>query len=116
MSVDYGTAAVVAGAGLFIIWRYLGGGRVSATIVKQKIEAGAALVDVRSPDEFRDGSYPGAINIPVQAIAARMQELKKDRPVILFCASGARSAAAARVLKAAGFAEVMNAGGLTDLP
>lgn len=115
MNLDFTTAAVAA-AGLFVIWRLIGGRKVATDIVKQKIDSGATLVDVRSADEFRDGSYPGAINIPVQAIAARLRELPKDKPVILFCASGARSAVAARVLKASGFADVLNAGGLTDLP
>ena len=105
-----------AGVGLFLIWRKVGGGKVSQEIVKQKIQAGAAVVDVRSQEEFRDGSYPGALNIPVQSLATKMGSLDKKRPVVLFCASGARSAMAARMLKAAGFADVLNAGGLDDMP
>jgi phage shock protein E len=116
MSFDPTLAVVAAGAGLFIIWRSIGGGKVGADIVKQKIDAGATLIDVRSPEEFRDGSYPGALNIPVQSIATKLGSLSKEKPVILFCASGARSSVAARVLKAAGFKEVLNAGGLSDLP
>ena len=43
-------------------------------------------------------------------------EIPRDRPVVLYCASGARSSAAARAMKQAGFADVLNAGGLADMP
>jgi phage shock protein E len=83
----------------------------------EKIRAGALLVDVRTPDEFKDGSYNGAVNIPLASLLARQEELgTKDRPIILFCASGARSGLGARLLKQAGFSDVVNAGGLEDMP
>jgi phage shock protein E len=116
LSPDPALAAVTAGAALFVIYRVLGGRKVATNIVKQKIDSGATLIDVRSPEEFRDGSYPGALNIPVQAIAANLGSISKEKPVILFCASGARSSVAARVLKSAGFKDVLNAGGLGDMP
>lgn len=67
------------------------------------VEAGAQLVDVRSPAEFASGALPGAINLPVQSLRQKMGELSKDSPVIVYCASGMRSARAASVLKTAGF-------------
>ncbi|MGA2614328.1 MAG: rhodanese-like domain-containing protein [Spirochaetia bacterium] len=85
--------------------------------VKEKIANGARIIDVRTPAEFRDGSYPGAINIPLAFLPARMRELEpKSAPIVLFCASGSRSAQGARLLKQAGFADVINAGGLDDMP
>ncbi len=85
--------------------------------VREKIAAGARIVDVRTPAEFRDGSYPGAVNIPLASLAARMSELEpRTAPIVLFCASGARSAQGARLLKQAGFTDVVNAGGLDDMP
>ena len=82
-----------------------------------KIQAGAAVVDVRSPDEFADGAYPGARNIPVNALANRVAEIgPKDKPVVVYCASGGRSAVAQQILKANGFTDVTNAGGLEDMP
>jgi phage shock protein E len=82
-----------------------------------KIKAGARVVDVRSAEEFADGHYQGAINIPVDALQRRLGELgAKTDPHVLYCASGARSAYALRVLRAAGFADVLNAGGLEDMP
>ncbi|MCM2334084.1 MAG: rhodanese-like domain-containing protein, partial [Anaeromyxobacteraceae bacterium] len=71
MTVDPITAAVVAVAAWLVLRRFIGG-KASMSIVKQKIEAGASIVDVRTPEEFRDGFYPGAVNIPLQVLAARM--------------------------------------------
>ncbi len=87
------------------------------TTLKEKIQAGALVVDVRTEDEFLDGAYPGAINIPVGELLSRLDELEpKDRPIILYCATGSRSALAAKLLKVSGWKEVINAGGLDDMP
>lgn len=94
----------------------LKGGRVSSNVVKEKIAAGASIVDVRTPEEFRQGSYPGAVNIPLQVLRQRLGEIDRSRPVVVFCASGGRSAVAAQVLTAAGYTDVSNAGGLRDMP
>jgi phage shock protein E len=111
---------VLIGAGilaaLLVIPRFLGVRKMPAGIVKQKIDAGALIIDVRTPEEFRDGAYPGARNIPISNLGARLGELPREKPVVLYCASGARSAAAARALKQAGFTDVINAGGLADMP
>jgi len=88
-----------------------------ASNVKDMIKAGAKIVDVRSSQEFADESYPGAVNLPLSIIAAKLDELgPKDGPIVLYCASGARSAQAARLLKQEGFTNVVNAGGLDDMP
>ena len=88
-----------------------------AGTVKDMITAGARIVDVRSVAEFKDGAYPGAVNIPLSLIPLKMKELEpRDTPIVLYCASGARSGQAARLLKAAGFTNVVNAGGLDDMP
>lgn len=55
------------------------------------IQAGAVIVDVRSPAEFSAGCCPGSLNIPLDALASRADELDKGKTVILCCASGARS-------------------------
>jgi phage shock protein E len=88
-----------------------------STNVKEMIKAGARIVDVRSPGEFADGAYPGAVNIPLGLLEARLAELgPRDGAIVLYCASGARSAQAARILKQAGFTNAVNAGGLDDMP
>jgi phage shock protein E len=74
------------------------------------------FVDVRSKEEFADGHFPGATNIPLQEIAAKANELKKSNaPVVLYCRSGARSMNAYFLLKQLGLENVHNAGGLYDL-
>jgi phage shock protein E len=86
-------------------------------LVEEKIKAGALIVDVRTEDEFMDGAYPKAVNIPVGELQSRMKELEpKTKPLVLYCASGARSALASKILKASGWSDVVNAGGLDDMP
>ena len=58
---------------------------------------------MRTPQEFAGSSYPKAKNIPLDTLPSRMADLPKDKPIVLYCASGARSAQAARILKRAGF-------------
>lgn len=77
--------------------------RISGADAHAKIEAGGVLVDVRSEGEFHGGGLPGAKNIPVQSLGARMGELPKDRPIVVYCASGMRSASAASKLRANGY-------------
>ena len=89
---------------------------MAGNIVKEKIAAGALVIDVRTAAEFRDGAYPGAVNIPLAILPAKLMELSRDKPVVLYCASGARSGQAMRLMKAAGFTDVINAGGLEDMP
>ena len=110
------TYIAIATIAVIVLKRILGGGKVASSIVKQKLESGAIIVDVRTPDEFRDGAYPGAKNIPLSELGRRLDEIPKDKPVILYCASGARSSSAARAMKQAGYADVINAGGLADMP
>lgn len=67
-------------------------------------EANEVLVDVRTPAEYAEAHAEGAINIPVQELPRRMGELQRSRPVVVYCRSGARSAAAATMLRSAGYA------------
>jgi phage shock protein E len=115
VSGDGWIVAAIAALALVVLSRRLGGGRMTR-IVAEWIQAGAKVVDVRSPEEFRGGAYPGAVNIPVQELGRRLNEIPRDARVVLYCASGARSGVAARILKQAGYAEVVNAGGLGDMP
>jgi rhodanese-related sulfurtransferase len=74
------------------------------------------IIDVRSPQEFRSGAYPGAINIDLDELQSRVNELgSKDRDITLYCASGARSAYAQRMLQQMGFKNVKNGGGLMHM-
>ena len=93
---------------------FIKGGDVSSAEARQLVQAGARLVDVRTPGEFAAGHIPGAINIPVQQLDARMSELQpKDAAVVVYCRSGHRSGNAARMLKNAGFAAVHDLGSMS---
>jgi len=73
----------------------------------------ARLVDVRSAGEYASGHLDGALNVPVQDLAKRMEELgDKTKPVVLYCASGMRSASAAGMLRRAGLADVHDLGAM----
>ena len=66
------------------------------------------LIDVRTADEASLGSLPGAINIPLDELRARMNEIPTDRPVYLFCEVGLRGYLASNILKGHGYTDVRN--------
>lgn len=69
----------------------------------------ALLLDVRTRDEFANGQVKGSINIPYEQLSERCDELPKDRPIILYCRSGARSNVAEKILRERGFTSLYNA-------
>jgi rhodanese-related sulfurtransferase len=72
------------------------------------------LVDVREPWEFHDARVEGAALVPMSVFADRHAELPKDRPILVMCAGGTRSAAATGFLLRSGWTDVVNvAGGIT---
>ena len=74
--------------------------------IKTLLEAGAQLVDVRSPHEHRQHALRGSVNIPLPRIQRALKQLDRETPVLLYCASGRRSGTAKRVLEACGFSRV----------
>ncbi|MBA3779823.1 MAG: rhodanese-like domain-containing protein [Chloroflexi bacterium] len=74
-------------------------------------EATPLLVDVREPNEFATLRIPGAVLLPLGDVASRFDDLPRDRPLILQCASGKRSLAAAEYLRRQGFDDVSNLDG-----
>ena len=83
--------------------------------LKNIIENGALIVDVRTPEEFEDGHIKGSLNIPVDEIGKAMEWLQKDVPTVLVCASGSRSGQAVMILKANGFEKIYNGGAWNSL-
>lgn len=67
------------------------------------LSGGALVLDVRTPQEFREGHVPGAVNIPLDSLQAEMRTLDKRKPIITCCRSGMRSASAAALLTSNGF-------------
>lgn len=107
--VQWGIFAAVIVA--FIVFKRLG--QISPGKARELVRQGAKLVDVRSAAEFSSGHIPGAVNIPVSELGARGASLgAKDAPVVVYCASGTRSALARSVLKGQGFAQVFNLGSI----
>jgi NADPH-dependent 2,4-dienoyl-CoA reductase/sulfur reductase-like enzyme/rhodanese-related sulfurtransferase len=72
--------------------------------------AGATLVDVRTPAEFAKGGIPGALNIPVDDLRDRLDEVPPG-PVVVHCAVGLRGHVAARILRQRGWDDVRNLSG-----
>jgi rhodanese-related sulfurtransferase len=103
-------------AGLLIAWMILQRrGNVSPAEARRLVaEEGARLLDVRTPVEFASGHLDGARDVPVQELSGRLDEVgPKDVPVVVYCRSGARSPSAAKLLRASGFARVVNLGAMT---
>ncbi len=74
------------------------------------------IVDVRTPEEFKMGAVPEALNIPLDDIGTQAEKLgAKDRHITVYCASGARSAYAVRILQQMGFTNAENGGGVMDM-
>lgn len=76
--------------------------------VENYLKEGALLLDVRTKSEFLVGHHLDAINIPLQELEARMDELLSKK-IVTVCRSGARSAQAAIILKKKGF-DAINGG------
>lgn len=83
--------------------------------LKDIIEKGALIIDVRTKEEYKTGHIKGSLNIPLNEIDEAMTWLVKDVPVVVLCASGSRSAVAEKILKANGFEKVYNGGSWDSL-
>ncbi len=88
-----------------------GGGTLDTRAFQQALAtANVQLIDVRTPAEYAEGHIDGALNLDWTGgvLEQRMGTLDKTRPVLLYCASGRRSAAAREVMIGAGFANVQD--------
>ncbi|MGA0558410.1 rhodanese-like domain-containing protein [Larkinella sp. VNQ87] len=95
------------------IFSSLFGGKT--TDFKSLVAQGALIIDVRSPQEFAGGHIPNSINMPLDRLPAKVNELKsKGLPIITCCRSGARSGLAKGILQSAGM-EVHNGGSWNGL-
>lgn len=110
MNVQAIVVVALLAAAWFFFFRY---GKTGSAEAHRLVAAGARLVDVRTPAEFAGGALPGAVNIPLDQLAGRAAELKKEaKPVVVYCASGMRSGQAKRILAGAGLTEVHDLGGI----
>ena len=114
------TSALFSFAMVFAVACYSASTETVNTITPEvlaAIEQQALIVDVRTPEEFADGHYPGAINIPHETILDGLNQLgvTAEAAVILYCRSGNRSGQAEQALLEKGFTQAKNAGGLEAL-
>lgn len=73
------------------------------------------LVDVRTPEEVAQGAIPAALHVPMHLLPVRQGELPRDRDVVIYCRSGARSYHACQFLQQQGFSNTINLrGGIID--
>lgn len=98
-----------------MIFRRLLGGRSVPEVTPEEAlrrqQAGALIVDVREPEEWRAGHIPGAVHVPLGELSARLRALDPEQELILVCRSGSRSAHAAALLQQAGCRRVYNLSG-----
>ena len=92
---------ILSGKVALCYWRDLKDSKPESTI----------LLDIRTQDEYALGSLPGAVNIPLDELRERMNELPKDKAIITFCAVGLRGYLAYRILVQHGFTNVKNLSG-----
>jgi len=80
----------------------------SAELATQQSGGAVSVIDVRGRSEWEAGHLPGVPNIPVGFLVKRLAEVPRDRPVVVHCQAGSRSAIAASVLQANGITNVVN--------
>lgn len=90
-----------------LLWR-----DVEADEARRLIDEDALVViDVRTPEEVAAGRLPGSRHIPMDEVEARMDEIPKDRDVLVYCAGGGRSAAICEALSERGWERLLNLDG-----
>ena len=97
-------------------WALLGRGivKVSSEEAHRLIAEGSVLVDVRSPQEFAAGHLAGALNVPVDEVKQRTEELRQiDHPLVIYCSAGVRCHKAAEILRRAGIEVVHELGSMS---
>ena len=94
---------------IYILFNMLHQRKILKTLTEEQFREGyrkAQLIDVREPNEFENGHILGARNIPMSQMKMRLQEIRPDKPVYLYCQSGQRSARAAQLLYKKGYKDL----------
>lgn len=97
---------------VFLLRRGGGGGLATPAEVAALLPQHPQIIDVRTPGEYRDGHLANARNLPLADLGQAIGRHAPDRaqPLLLYCASGARSAAGKKTLEQLGYANVHNLG------
>lgn len=90
---------------------------INGVRTRELMKTGCRVIDVRSQSEYRNGHIKNSINIPLNDILTgiRKHGIEMDSHVILYCASGARSASAKRLLNNEGYSNIYNGGSLRHM-
>ncbi len=91
--------------------------RVQPAEALERIDDGARIIDVRTPEEFDTGHVEGALNLDIQSddFMDELDDLDRDDSFVVYCRTGARAATATDHMLDLGFTEVVNAGGFDEL-
>lgn len=93
---------------------FLKGSDINQGVKEYSVTDGAVLLDVRTPDEYRQGHIPGSKNVPLQSIdKVTVMINNKATPIFVHCLSGARSRQATAILLQMGYTNVKNIGGIS---
>ena len=93
---------------------FLKGPDINQGVKEYNATDGAVLLDVRTPEEYREGHIPGSKNVPLQSIdKVTVMINNKATPIFVHCLSGARSRQAAAILQQMGYTNVKNIGGFS---
>lgn len=106
----FGTAKDVVNYAGYVASNLLSGSfkQVNVDKVRELVENGDYIVDVRERMEFENGHVKGAVNIPLSELRERVNEIPKDKPIYLHCRTGQRSYNAALALQNLGYDNVIN--------
>jgi len=83
--------------------------------IRELVDNGGQLIDVRSSREFSQGALKNAVNMPVESISHVAGSIDKHKPVVLYCVSGMRASVVKQFLESLGFNHVYNLGGISQL-
>lgn len=108
--------AVAFVSGAMLVWPFVraraSGPSLSTLQATQLINSrNPQIIDLRSGEDFSKATLPNARNLPAATVSARLSELKKDKPVLLVCATGSSAGRTAALLRSQGFGEVFVLGG-----
>lgn len=99
---------------VFIAWIFWSRQRSKVSLIdaKEHIKNGALILDVRSINEFAEKNLAGAVNLPLDQVAGRIESLEsnKERIILCHCLSGGRSGMAVNQLKKLGYTQCFNLG------
>ncbi|MBO8156121.1 MAG: rhodanese-like domain-containing protein [Bacillaceae bacterium] len=109
--MDFLIALIILIAAYIIygVLRYFYQKRYLTALTEDEFKQGyrkAQLIDVREPNEYEAGHILGARNIPLSQLKIRLAEIRKDKPVYLYCQSGTRSSRAAAILHRKGYQDL----------